>query len=322
MIGMWDEIFSDMNCKIQNALNSQAGNEAFEGMHRELDKVWAEIARLAKNGAFVCINIGDAARTIGGEFQLYPNHARIISAFVKLGLTTLPLILWRKQTNAPNKFMGSGMLPAGAYVTLEHEYILIFRKGGKRLFITADEKQRRAESAFFWEERNTWFSDLWDFKGTRQKLNLAKSRQRSAAFPFELAWRLINMYSIRGDTVLDPFAGTGTTLHAAAAAGRNSVGVEIDKNFGNVIFKDLKNLTNELNKIAAGRIDAHCKFMEAHTARGGSAKYFNNPHKFPVVTRQEIHIHLEKIEAGERDAAGKVKLSYRPLGEEEGRSPV
>ena len=85
------------------------------------------------------------------------------------------------------------MLPAGAYVTLEHEYVLIFRKGAKREFKTEAEKKKRRESALFWEERNIWYSDVWtDIKGTEQALPNAVSRQRSAAFPFNLAYRLIN----------------------------------------------------------------------------------------------------------------------------------
>ena len=108
--------------------------------------------------------------------------------------------------------MGSGMLPAGAYVTLEHEHILVLRKGNKRNFKTPEEKLRRQKSAFFWEERNLWFSDLWeDLKGTKQN-NIDKNiRERSGAYPFELAYRLINMLSLREDKVLDPFLGTGTT---------------------------------------------------------------------------------------------------------------
>ncbi len=82
--------------------------------------------------------------------------------------------------------MGSGMLPAGAYVTLEHEYVLIFRKGGKRTFPSQNQAERRRRSAFFWEERNRWFSDVWDFKGERQRLNGSDIDRRSAAFPFEL----------------------------------------------------------------------------------------------------------------------------------------
>src|SRR5690554_4099186 len=162
MIQMWDEIMAKQNTKIQTALDKEDGANAFEYMHIELDKVWAEVERVLTPGGFACINIGDATRTIGGNFSLYSNHSRIITSFLKLGVDNLPNILWRKQTNAPNKFMGSGMLPAGAYVTLEHEWILIFRKGGKRQFNSEVDKIRRRESSFFWEERNVWFSDLWD----------------------------------------------------------------------------------------------------------------------------------------------------------------
>ena len=118
MIQMWDELFTSMSGDVKNALAENDGNAAFEAMHCELDKVWRECNRVLKPGCFACINIGDATRTLDGRFQLYSNNSRIISAFLKLGFDSLPLILWRKQTNAPNKFMGSGMLPAGAYVTL------------------------------------------------------------------------------------------------------------------------------------------------------------------------------------------------------------
>jgi site-specific DNA-methyltransferase (cytosine-N4-specific) len=106
---------------------------------------------------------------------------------IQLVVTSLPLILWRKQTNSPTKFMGSGMLPPCGYVTLEHEFILIFRKGNRRGFEKVSDKNTRTQSALFWEERNRWFSDVWDFKGTRQLLEHRTSRERSAAYPFELA---------------------------------------------------------------------------------------------------------------------------------------
>ena len=93
--------------------------------------------------------IGDATRSLDKNFALFSNHARIISGCLNIGLQNLPNIIWRKQTNAPNKFMGSGMLPPGAYVTLEHEFILIFRKGRKREFKTDEEKLNRQESSFF-----------------------------------------------------------------------------------------------------------------------------------------------------------------------------
>ena len=156
------------------------------------------------------MKVTDATRTLDGEFKLYPNHSRIIQHFINNGFSNMPNIIWRKQTNAPNKFMGSGMLPAGAYVTLEHEWVLIFRKGLKRSFKSENEKLKRKQSSFFWEERNIWFSDMWDLKGTRQNIAHKNSRERSAAYPFEIPFRLINMFSLKGDTILDPFLGTGT----------------------------------------------------------------------------------------------------------------
>jgi DNA modification methylase len=315
MIEMWDDVFISMAPEVKNRLEKGEGDDAFELMHRELDKVWNCLARAAKDGSFVCINIGDATRTIGGEFQLYSNHSRIIRTFKRNGFTTLPIILWRKKTNAPNKFMGSGMLPAGAYVTLEHEYILIFRKGGKRVFHSEQEKKHRMESAFFREERNAWFSDIWDFKGVRQKLAAGDVRERSAAFPFELAWRLINMYSLRGGLVFDPFAGTGTTLHAAAACGRNSIGVEIDKNFGSLIFAGAEKLKKEWNSLIRRRAAAHREFMKEYEALHGKTKYTNAPHGFPVVTRQETEIALKEIDDISGDERG-TTVRYKPFFEE------
>ena len=136
MIGMWDDMFIDQNPEIGDALHKGNGRRAFELMHQVLDPIWAEIFRVLKQGRFVCVNIGDATREVRDDFCLYSNHARILTYFVDMGFSALPDILWRKQTNAPNKFMGSGTLPAGAYVTLEHEYILILRKGSKRVFGT------------------------------------------------------------------------------------------------------------------------------------------------------------------------------------------
>ena len=211
MIAMWDDIMSRQNPAIADALAANDGNLAFSLMHNESDKIWAEVCRVMKPGGFVCVNIGDATRTLDGLFQLFSNHSRIVQFFVQQGFSCLPAILWRKPTNAPNKFMGSGMLPAGAYITLEHEYILVFRKGGKRVFPTELEKLCRQQSAFFWEERNQWFLDMWDVRGTQQRLLTTTSRERSGAYPFEIPHRLINMYSVRGDVVLDPFLGTGTT---------------------------------------------------------------------------------------------------------------
>ena len=293
MIEMWDDIMSNQNPEIQTSLYKNEGSSAFELMHLELDKVWAEVERVLIPGGFVCINIGDATRTISGEFALYPNHSRIISAFQKLGIPNLPNIIWRKQTNAPNKFMGSGMMPSGAYVTLEHEWILIFRKGSKRQFKSDIEKLRRKESSFFWEERNIWFSDLWDLKGIKQKIDNSETRKRSAAFPFELPYRLINMYSLQGDTVLDPFLGTGTTSLAAITSNRNSIGYEIDPMFLDIITNNLNTTPiTFFNSIIQNRIDQHINFIEERNSdiKKGDIKHYNENLRLPVMTKQETNI--------------------------------
>ena len=113
MIEMWDDIMSLQNPMIGDELTKNP-SAAFEMMHQELDKVWRECYRLLKEGGIMCINIGDATRTINNNFQLYNNHTRIVNACISMGFNNLPNIIWRKQTNAPNKFMGSGMLPCGA----------------------------------------------------------------------------------------------------------------------------------------------------------------------------------------------------------------
>jgi len=311
MIQMWDTLFSSLSSEISEALHQKDGNCAFNLMHEELDKVWSELYRILKPGSFACINIGDATRKIEKKFKLYTNHSRIISSLNAIGFDSLPAILWRKQTNAPNKFMGSGMLPSGAYVTLEHEYILIFRKGNKKEFKTEAQKKRRMESAFFWEERNIWFSDIWDFKGIRQKINHKNLRDRSAAFPFELAFRLVNMYSLYDDVVLDPFAGIGTTLSACIACCRNSIGIDIDKEFISFIKLQAAEFLHQANTIISDRINSHHEFIKKRIRENRSLKYKNNPHGFKVMTKQETEIQLRKIISIKESELNEIAVFYK-----------
>lgn len=295
MIKMWDALFSSFSPEIHSALERNDSDYAFESMHSELDKVWNEVYRVLKPGSVACINIGDAVRSVDNNFKLYPNHARVISACRNIGFECLPVILWRKPTNAPNKFMGSGMLPSAAYVTLEHEYILILRKGGKRKFNTDVEKTKRMKSAFFWEERNKWFSDIWEIKGTSQNLAFTDLRKRSAAFPIDLCYRLINMYSIYEDLVLDPFSGTGTTNLACIVCGRNSIGVELDESFKRLFAEQVKSFLPEANSMLSGRISRHIEFIDQYEKSAGKAAYINKPYGFKVITRQEKEIEFYKL---------------------------
>lgn len=305
MIEMWDAEFSTQRPEIDRALADGDGTTAFEMMHRVLDGVWRECARVVRPGGFVCINVGDATRSLAGNFRLYTNHSRITVALESLGFQSLPPVLWRKATTAPNKFMGSGMLPSGAYVTLEHEYILLFRKGDKRSFSAADTERRR-QSAFFWEERNTWFSDLWDLAGTQQKMADGAKRSRSAAFPFEIPFRLVNMYSLVGDTVLDPFLGTGTTAAACVAAARNSVGYEISDAFGEEIAATIDRTARVANQVAADRFRRHAEFVRERTEGGHSGPgYEHDRYGIPVMTRQERQLRLFSLDRLHRDAEGR-----------------
>ena len=255
----------------------------------------------------------DVKRTlkIGDIFELYPNHIKIVDFFINKGYSTLPCIIWRKQSNKPNKFMGSGMLPSCAYVTLEHEYILIFRKGNNRKFSPIDVTKRR-ESAFFWEERNNWYSDIWfDLKGISQDLLDPDTRKRSAAYPFELAYRLINMFSIMGDNVLDPFLGTGTTSLAAMCSGRNSFGYEIDPNFSNVISQRIKNVKEFQNKLIFNRLKKHLDFIQERESNGKEAKHFSERYNFPVITSQETEICLPLINKIEFFENSVIQVTYQ-----------
>jgi len=315
MIEMWDEIFSEQNPAIREALKNEEGPRAFELMNQELDKVWKEVYRVLKQGGFACINIGNATRKIGDEFKLYSSHSRILEYCIRIGFNSLPEILWRKQTNAPNKFMGSGMLPAGAYVTLEHEHIIILRKGNKRNFKTEVEKLRRQKSAYFWEERNLWFSDIWeDLKGTKQNNIDKQIRERSGAYPFELAYRLVNMLSLKGDTVLDPFLGTGTTTMAAMATGRNSIGFEINSNFANQLSTRFRGIVTFSNDLIENRIQNHLNFVKERTSTRGALGYKSKAYDFPVMTNQEIEIEFSKVrEIINRDNEFEIEYTETPL---------
>lgn len=298
MIEMWDTIMAAQNDAIGDALREEKPATAFELMHRELDKVWDECHRTLRNGGFLCINIGDATRTCNDRFRLYNNHARIAQYCTHIGLDELPCILWRKPTNAPNKFMGSGMMPNGAYVTLEHEYILIFRKGNKRVYKKEEDKSIRRDSAFFWEERNSWFSDIWEFRGTKQSMSRSDTRQRNASFPLELPYRLINMYSQKGDTVLDPFMGLGTTMKAAILSGRNSIGFEIDEGLKDIIRSNIRQANiSDLNRYITERYNRHLAFVEDREhVKKKEVKYYNENIRCKVMTKQEVELSLNYLQ--------------------------
>jgi len=251
MVEMWDEPFSELGVDI----NQREVHTTFMEMHRILDGVWKMLRDSVVQGGIVCINVGDSTRNFGGQFRRFPNAARITQKMANYGFTPLPSIIWKKTTNSPSSFMGSGMSPPNQYVTSENEYILIFRKGGK-----LRNPQSRHEASYFFEERNEWFSGVWSIGGAEQHGN--------AQFPFEIPFRLINMYSTYGDTVLDPFWGTGTTTRAAIASARNSIGYELDEELLDMFYDKLD--FKQLSEVQRHRIMVHDKVSD------GSYKYESN----------------------------------------------
>jgi DNA modification methylase len=310
MVELWDELFADRRPEIAEHLSAGAGVAAFEAMHDDLDRVWAEVARVLAPGGIACVNVGDATRRIGDQFRVFRNAARIASAFERLGLTPLPRIVWRKPANSAAKFMGSGMLPPNAYVTQEHEFVLLFRNGEPRSFPSGSD--RRYESAFFWEERNRWFTDLWtDVGGDDQDIE-AGPRDRSAAFPLALPFRLIQMFSVYGDTVLDPFWGTGTTTLAAMAAARNSVGYELSTSLIDAFGERVAKAPTTAKRLASERLRAHREFVRERRQQGEKFDYEAHNYEFPVMTQQERHIQLWRIDAVEETADG-YRVEHEPV---------
>jgi DNA modification methylase len=302
MVELWDDLFTRRRPEIGKRLSANDGVGAFEAMHEDLDEVWSEVARVLAPGGMACINVGDATRRVGDQFRLFHNAARIAAAFERLGLVPLPRIVWRKPANSAAKFMGSGMLPPNAYVTQEHEFVLLFRNGGPRSFRSGADRRYRA--AFFWEERNRWFSDLWtDIGGDDQHLE-AGPRDRSAAFPLALPYRLITMFSVYGDTILDPFWGTGTTTLAAMAAARNSVGYELVEDLVAGFQDRADDAAQIAERLATDRLQAHRAFVRQRRRDDNDLSYDAEHYDFPVVTRQERRIRLRGIEDVQRCPEG------------------
>lgn len=296
MVEMWDESFAAQDPTVAEALDAGDGEAAFDAMHALLNEVWGRVVDALQEGGILAINVGDATRRIDGEYRLYPNHARIIDALTDAGLTQLPGIIWRKPTNSVAKFMGSGTLPTNAYATLEHEHVLLFRKGGTRSFPPKDED--RYSSAFFWEERNEWFSDCWTVRGTDQTLEDDDgARDRSGAFPLEIPLRLVRMYSVRGDTVVDPFAGTATTALAALLEGRSSIAVERDPELASAFEARVADAPALSRDLAADRLDAHRAFVAENEEK---ASYDAEHYDTRVVTEQERGIELPVVTGVER----------------------
>ena len=203
----------------------------YERFLNELDRVWRECARVLVPGGRICCVVGDVciSRKNGGRHHVIPLHSDIQVRARANGLDCLTPILWHKIANGATEAEGNGAgfygkpYQPGAIVKNDIEYILFLRKGGKYRTVLPEQK---ALSMLSKDEMQSWWRSIWtDIRG-------ASTRDgHPAPYPIELAERLVRMFSFAGDTILDPFLGTGTTSIAAIRTGRNSVGLEIEPKY-------------------------------------------------------------------------------------------
>jgi modification methylase len=205
--------------------------EEYEAFLDELDMVWAECARVLVGGGRVCCVVGDVCipRKKGGRHLVMPLHSDIQVRARRLGLDCLTPILWHKIANGVTEVAGNGSgfygkpYQPGAIIKNDIEYILFLRKGGR--YRSAPPLQK-ALSMLTKEEMQTWMRSIWsDIRGTSTR------NGHPAPYPVELAERLIRMFSFAGDTILDPFVGTGSTSISALLSGRNSLGSDIERSY-------------------------------------------------------------------------------------------
>ena len=232
------------NLKQYNENPDQLGHiNDYEPFLAELDKVWREVFRvIVPGGRLVCV-VGDVcvSRRKFGRHLVFPLHADICVLCRKIGFDNLNPIIWYKIANANfevengSKFLGKPYEP-NAIIKNDMEFILMQRKpGGYR---NPTEEQRKL-SKIDKKDFNTWFQQIWNITG-------ASTRIHPAPFPLELATRLIRMFSFHGDTVLDPFCGTGTTMIAALRYGRNSIGIDIEPEYCRMTTRNLKKESSNL----------------------------------------------------------------------------
>ncbi|MCL4334727.1 MAG: thermonuclease family protein [Candidatus Thermoplasmatota archaeon] len=203
---------------------------------KDLYLVWKECYRVLKDGTRLSINVGDQflRSSSFGRYKVLPIHSEIILQCEKIGYDYMGAIIWQKKTtmntSGGSNIMGSYPYPPNGLLEIDYEYILIFKKPGKRKDVTGINKSSSVLSKEEWKE---YFSGHWTFPGERKN-------QHEAMFPEELPARLIRMFSFTGETILDPFLGSGTTLKAACDLGRNSIGYEINEHFLIAVHERLK----------------------------------------------------------------------------------
>ena len=263
-------------------------DDSYEEYINNLNLVWQECNRVLADGCRLCINIGDQfARSVYyGRYKVIPIRTEIIRFCESLGMDYMGAIIWQKtttmNTSGGGAIMGSFPYPRNGILKMDYEFILIFKKLGNAPKPTP---QQKAASQMTKDEWNQYFSSHWHFNGIKQMGHMAM-------FPEELPKRLIKMFSFVGETVLDPFAGSGTTSLAAKHLGRNSIGYEINKEFGPVIKEKL--CTDQISLCN----DSQVIFIE--DKEGVTHTFEDLPYVFHDPHKMDKKIDVKKLQFGSK----------------------
>ena len=262
-------------------------NNSYEEYINNLNLVWQECNRVLAPGCRLCINIGDQfARSVYyGRYKVIPIRTEIIRFCETLGLDYMGAVIWQKtttmNTSGGGAIMGSFPYPRNGILKMDYEFILLFKKLGTPPKPTIEQKKMSEMSK---EEWNQYFSSHWNFNGVKQFGHIAM-------FPEELPKRLIKMFSFVGETVLDPFVGSGTTSLAAKNLGRNSIGYEINEDFKEVIEEKLCGNHNLISN------DYSVSFIED---KGADYSFEELPYLFSDPHKIDKKIDVKKLSFGSK----------------------
>ncbi len=262
-------------------------NDSYEEYINNLNLVWQECYRVLADGCRLCINIGDQfARSVYyGRYKVIPIRTEIIRFCESLGMDYMGAIIWQKtttmNTSGGGAIMGSFPYPRNGILKMDYEFILLFKKLGNAPKPTGEQKER---SIITKEEWGEYFSSHWHFNGVKQYEHIAM-------FPEELPKRLIKMFSFAGETVFDPFAGSGTTSLAAKHLGRNSIGYEINRSFAPIIRNKLCE-----NQLSFDEEESQILLFEDKA--GNTATFDRLPYVFKDPHRMDKKIDVKKLQFG------------------------
>ena len=270
--------------------NDQIGyHETYESYINNLNLVWNECHRVLQSGCRLCVNIGDQfARSVYyGRYKVIPIRTEIIKFCETIGFDYMGAIIWQKitttNTTGGATIMGSFPYPRNGILKLDYEFILLFKKQG---IPPKPNREQKELSVISKEDWNTCFAGHWYFAGAKQEGHMAM-------FPEELPARLIKMFAFVGDTVLDPFLGSGTTSLAARNLKRNSVGYEINEKFMSVIKEKLQVSQADL-------YGTDYKFLKDSTTTDWDQQIGKLPYVFKDPHKLDKKIDPKKLQFGSR----------------------